>query len=192
MSFTPWGTRTRIVYGPASDGWPTMIARRTDGGNAGKGFHSRSSDSADLKRPWPGWWGRTVLVSLTAASSSADIPNPPLNLPERRVIAITADSTVLVIRHLTPDTLSTRSRSLSPPANRGQRLRADSESHRDRGDGGHRVETGRRCRRAAEERRRSSGWAKLPADPRSSPNARRTRCSAPSASGCTTYAGHPA
>src|SRR3981081_1191555 len=86
MSFTPRGTRTLIVYGPASEGWPTMTARRTGGGNAGKGFHARSSDRADLKTSCPG------------------LPNPPLRLPGMRtVITITADSTVLVIRpsHLT-------------------------------------------------------------------------------------------
>src|SRR3954470_17346308 len=45
MSFTPFGTLTLTVYSPFADGSPTTIARRADGGNAGKDFQSTSSVS---------------------------------------------------------------------------------------------------------------------------------------------------
>ena len=37
-----------------SEGWPTMTARRTAGGKAGKGCQSMSSGRIDLKTAWPG------------------------------------------------------------------------------------------------------------------------------------------
>src|ERR1035438_5059447 len=44
-----------IVYGPASEGRPTTTASRTEGGNAGNGFQSTSSDKMVLKTSCPSW-----------------------------------------------------------------------------------------------------------------------------------------
>ena len=40
--------------GPGSEGSPTRIAKRADGGKAGKGFQSISSGRTDLKMAWSG------------------------------------------------------------------------------------------------------------------------------------------
>src|SRR5712671_6095759 len=71
MSFTPRGTRTLMVYGPASEGWPTMTASRTCGGNAGNGFHARSSDSVGLEKALA-WLVRSIWRHQLSAQTAGD------------------------------------------------------------------------------------------------------------------------